>query len=100
MTAQQLRAEMNHVQAVTDRLRGTLNHLEGQAELGEGERGAVLARRAALDHEASQMRDGFMVREQQLIEVSVNVALLYVHNIKCHTDLAYSSAEVLLEIRR
>ena len=34
LTAQHLRAEMCHVQTVTDQLRGNLNHLEGQAELG------------------------------------------------------------------
>ena len=51
-----------------------LNHLEGQAELGEREREAVRAHRAALDQEASQMRDGFMAREQQLIEVNRSFA--------------------------
>ena len=35
--AQHLRAEMNHIQAVTDQLRGNLTVLEGQAELGERE---------------------------------------------------------------
>ena len=74
LTAQHLRTEMRHVQTVTDQLRGSLNHLESQAELGERERAAVRARRAALDHEASQMRDGFLAREQQLIEVRRSLA--------------------------
>ena len=48
LTAQHLKADMRHVQTVTDQLRGNLNLLEGQAELGEREREAVRARRAAL----------------------------------------------------
>ena len=60
---------MRHVQTVTDQLRGNLNLMEGQAELGEKEREAVRARRAALDQEALQMRNGFTAREQQLTKV-------------------------------
>ena len=75
LTAQHLREEMRHVQQVTDQLRGSLSHLEGQAELGESEREAVRAHRAALDQEAAQMRAGFMAREQQLVEVKRSLAL-------------------------
>ena len=88
MTAQHLRAEMRRVQTVTDELRGNLNHLEGQAELGEREREAVLARRAALDHEASQMRDGFVAREQQLIEVRRSLAESEARNAAESRELA------------
>ena len=80
LTARHLRDEMRHVQQVTDQLRGNLNHLEGRAELGESEREAVRAKRAALDHEASQMRAGFMAREQQLAEVKRSLTMSEARN--------------------
>ena len=47
MIARQLHDEMRHVQQVTNELRGRMNHLEGQAQLGESEREAVRANKAA-----------------------------------------------------
>ena len=48
--------------------------MEGQSELGEKEHEAVRARRAALDQEALQMRNGVTAREQQLTEVKRSLA--------------------------
>ena len=88
LTAQHLSAEMQHVQTVTNQLRGNLNRLEGQAELGEQEREAVRARRAALDQEASQMRDGFMAREEQLVQVRRSLAESEARNAAESRELA------------
>ena len=40
-----------------------LTHVEGQAELGAQERAALIARCAALEQEATAMREGFATHE-------------------------------------
>ena len=69
LAAHQLKAEMQHVQTATDRLRGNLTHLESQAELREADREAVVVYRSALEREASMMRAEVAAKEQQLVGV-------------------------------
>ena len=88
LTAQNLRAEMFHVQTVTEQLRGNLNRLENQVGMSEREREAVVARRISLDQEAAQMRDGFIAQEQQLAEVRRSLAESEVRNAAESHELA------------
>ena len=88
MVARRLRDEMGHVQQVTERLRGSLNHVEGQAELGAQERAALNARRAALDQEANMMREGFAAHERQLATVQQHMAQCEARNAAESRELA------------
>ena len=74
MAARQLKDEMRHVQTATDQLRGSLNLMESQAQLGESDREAVRAQRLALDNEAVQMKGVLAIREQQLTKVRQSFA--------------------------
>ena len=88
MVARRLRDEMGHVELVTERLRGSLSHVEGQAELGAHERVALIARRDALDQEANAMRAGFATHGRNLLTIQQNIAQIEARNAAESRELA------------
>ena len=93
MAARQLKAEMQNAHTATDRLRGTLSELEGQAELREADRLEMVAYQASLDQNAAQLTAEFAAREQQLMQYKQALVVGQEQNAAEKRELAFMLQE-------